>query len=100
MNVKVLREAEEELIEAIAGFEEKENGLGLRLKEEAREAIKWIGENSNTPRLRPNGYRRVNLNLFSYYIAYFVWADTIWILALAHSHRRPEYWLDRKDKVD
>jgi plasmid stabilization system protein ParE len=100
MNLKVLREAEDELNEAIAYYEEKEPGLGRRLKEEARDAINWIGKNFSAPSLRPAGYRRVNLRVFSYYIAYFVWADTIWIAALAHSHRRPEYWIGRKRKVN
>ena len=100
MNLKVLQKAEAELNEAIAYYEEKESGLGLRLKAEARHAINWIGENVNVPRLRPKGYRRVNLKVFSYYIAYFIWADTIWILAVAQSHRRPEYWIVRKSKIN
>jgi plasmid stabilization system protein ParE len=99
MNLKVLQEAEAELNEAIAYYEEKESGLGLRLKEEARLAIRWVGNNPELPRLRPKGYRRVNLKVFPYYVAYFIWADTIWILAVPHSHRRPEYWIGRKSKI-
>jgi hypothetical protein len=30
------------------------------------------------------------------YIAYFVVADTIWIIAIAHGRRLPEYWLKRR----
>ena len=30
----------------------------------------------------------------------FIWADAIWVLAVAHGRRRPEYWLQRKKKVD
>ena len=29
------------------------------------------------------------------YLAYAIWKDTIWILAIAHTARRPEYWIDR-----
>jgi hypothetical protein len=99
MNLQVLQDAEDELNEAIGDYEEKESGLGLRLKEEVRDVIKWIRHNFDVPRLRPKGYRRVNLRVFPYYVAYFTWADTIWILAIAHGYRRPEYWIGRKSKI-
>jgi hypothetical protein len=45
------------------------------------------------------GYRRVNLRTFPYYIAYIVHENTLWILAVAHSHRKPEYWIERKQEI-
>ena len=99
MKVEILHEAEEELYQAVAHYEEIEPGLGIRLKEEARRAIRWVGNNPDLPRLRPKGYRRVNLKVFPYYVAYFIWADSIWILAVAHGHRLPEYWLQRKKDI-
>ncbi|MGK0188595.1 MAG: toxin ParE1/3/4 [Verrucomicrobiales bacterium] len=39
--------------------------------------------------------RRVNLMRFPYHIAYFIWEETIWIVAVAHSSRRPNFWKDR-----
>jgi len=99
MKVEILEVAEEELNQAVVRYEEIEPGLGIRLKEEARWAIRWIGNNPELPRLRPKGYRRVNLKVFPYYVAYFIWSDSIWILAMAHGHRRPEYWLQRKNRI-
>lgn len=64
MKVEILQEAEEELNQAIVRYEEIEAGLGIRLKEEARLAIRWIGDNPELPRLRPKGYRRVNFKVF------------------------------------
>jgi len=52
------------------------------------------------PRLRARGYRRVNLKAFQHYVAYFIWADTIWIVAIAHARQRPEYWLKRKNLIE
>jgi hypothetical protein len=94
-----LREAEDEVNQAIAYYEEIEHGLGIRLKEETRRLGQWIGHNSTVPPFRPAGYRRVNLKVFPYYIAYFILADTIWILAFAHCRRRPEYWIGRKQQI-
>ncbi|MCX6917226.1 MAG: hypothetical protein NT167_30010 [Verrucomicrobia bacterium] len=28
-----------------------------------------------------------------------IWGDAIWVLAVAHGRRRPEYWLKRKKKI-
>ena len=99
MNVEILQEAEDELNASVAYYEDTEAGLGVRLKEEARAVIRWIGENPEVPRLRPKGYRRVNLKVFQHYVAYFIWADSIWIVAIAHGRRRPEYWLKRKGLI-
>jgi plasmid stabilization system protein ParE len=99
MTVEILQEAEDELNEAIAYYEDAGAGLGQRLKEEVRAAISWIQSNPELPRVRPRGYRRVNLRVFPYYIAYFIWGDAVWILAVAHGRRRPEYWMERRRKT-
>lgn len=99
MEIRVIAEAEHELTEAISSYEEIEPGLGVRLKNEVRIAIAWIGEHPTLPRLRPHGYRRVNLRVFRYFIAYALSQDTIWILAIAHGHRRPEFWIERKAQI-
>jgi len=41
------------------------------------------------------GFRRVNLQVFPYYLAYAIHNEVIWILAIAHASRHPEYWIPR-----
>ena len=94
----VLQQAFEELNDAIALYEEQQAGLGLRLKEEVDQHVNWILGNSTIPQIRRGGYRRVNLKIFPYYIAYIIREDTLWILAIAHGHRKPEYWIKRKNE--
>ena len=94
-----LPEARDELLEAVAYYEGEASGLGSRLWEEVDRHIAWIERNYEVPRSRPGGYRRVNLKLFPYYISYIVREPVIWILAIAHGHRRPEYWVDRPKTV-
>jgi hypothetical protein len=65
MTVQILQEAEDELNEAVAYYEDLETGLGQRLKEEVRAAISWIQANPLSPRVRQKGCRRVNLRVFS-----------------------------------
>ncbi len=95
MNLIVLHEAEIEFSESVTYYEKKEEGLGARFRNEVAAATHWIEENPNVPRLRNKGYRRVNLRTFSHYLTYIVRGDTIWIVAIAHAHRRPEFWLNR-----
>ena len=48
------------------------------------------------PRIRPGGYRRVNLKVFPYYVAYVLHQGDVWVLAIAQGHRKPEYWIGRR----
>jgi plasmid stabilization system protein ParE len=42
-----------------------------------------------------HGTRRVVLQRFPYFIVFFDWQDEIYIVAIAHSKRRPGYWKKR-----
>ncbi len=96
MRVVVLAEAERELNDAIGYYDEREEGLGRRLRDEVDRHIRWICEHAGIPRVRQGGYRRVNLEVFPYYIAYVVRDETVWVLAIACGYRRPEYWIGRR----
>jgi toxin ParE1/3/4 len=95
MTLIVLGEAGEEFAESVKYYESKEVGLGARFRDEVVEAVERIVSNPELPRSRPNGYRRVNLRAFPHYIAYVIRDETSWIVAIAHGHRRPEFWIDR-----
>ena len=64
MKLQILAEAQTELGQAISYHEEIEPGLGIRLKNEARDVIQWIFENPELSALKPKGYRRVNFKIF------------------------------------
>ncbi len=96
MKVIILQQAFEEFNDAIEYYGEKQNGLGLKLKEDVDHHVKWILRNSNVPKIRVAGYRRVNFRVFPYYTAYTIKDKIIWIIAIAHSYRIPQYWIKRK----
>jgi hypothetical protein len=58
--------------------------------------VERITEDPFLWRERPEGYRRVNCPVFPYHVAYFIRGETIVIAAVAHGHRRPGYWRERK----
>jgi plasmid stabilization system protein ParE len=95
MRLVILGEAEREFAESIAYYESKEAGLGWRFRTEVVDAVAWIDRNPCLARLRAKRYRRRNLHAFPHYIAYVIREETIWIVAIAHAYRRPEFWLDR-----
>ena len=99
MNLIVLPQAADEFEGAVAHYEDKQAGLGKRFRDEVDQHIRWIVGHADIPRLRPGGYRRVNLKVFPHYITYLQIDDTVWVLAIAHGHREPEYWIERKEDV-
>lgn len=95
MRVVLVHEAEVEFWESVGYYESQELGLGVRFKDEVDRFLEKIEADPLQPRLRPKGYRRVNLSIFRHYIAFIVRPGVIWIVAICHAHRKPEYWLSR-----
>ena len=91
MTIRVLAEAKRELQEAVAYYDGLQPELGRRLWQEIDEHILWVSLHPEVARLRRGGYRRV----FPYFIAYIVRGDLIWVLAIGHARRLPEYWIKR-----
>ena len=96
MKLTILQQADEELYQAAKYYENQQAGLGYKFLDEVEQHVMWIKRNPTTARLRQGNYRRVNLKIFPFYIPYVIHHDTIWILAIAHSYRKPNYWNERK----
>ena len=99
MRIRFVDEAAAEFLEAVSYYEQQQPKLGRRFKEEVQQTLLWLGENAEACRLRPNGYRRLNLRIFPYYIPYILRGSTLWVVAIAHRRREPEYWIGREKKV-
>jgi len=95
MTVRVLAEARLELLDAVERYEREQKGLGRRLWDELEEHLAWITQHPEVAKLRAGGYRRVDLRVFPYFVAYVSREDLIWVLAIGHVRRRPEYWIKR-----
>ena len=94
MKVRLHPMADAELADAVEFYESSRPGLGDRFYRETLHALDWIAKNPDTPRLR-QGYRRVNLPVFSHYITYIIMPNLVWVVCVAHAHRKPEYWMHR-----
>ena len=95
MRVELHPQADAEFAAQVEYYEEKEAGLGVQFYREVMAFLDWIAENPSLPRVRKN-YRRVNLKVFPFYIAYVFERDLVWVLAVAHGKKRPGYWMRRQ----
>lgn len=87
--------AEEEFIEAIAYYESCEPGLGLDFSREVYAAIQNV---TGFPALWPkvdDDIHRCLVHRFPYGVLYSIEPDGVFILAVMHLHRDPDYWKSR-----
>ena len=79
-------------IQCITGdYEAKVEGLGVRFRTEVESSCTAIVQFPLLWRERTDGWRRVNLPGFPYYIAYLVREELILVVAVAHAKRHPDY---------
>jgi toxin ParE1/3/4 len=91
------RRASEELEEAAAYYEELRAGLGLDLMAEIADATRRIQQQPRAySPYKQAGVRKYVARKFPYNIFYRELDDVIWIMAVAHAKRRPDYWTCRK----
>ena len=96
MKIKVLRPALREFLEASEFYEIQQSGVGLRFQKEIWRAIQHIRDYPFAWPAESKDIRRCFVHKFPYKILYYVHKDTVVILAFAHLHRRPNYWVDRR----
>jgi toxin ParE2 len=95
VTIRFLEAGRDDLREAIRYYEAQRPGLGAELRDEIRSAPERIERFPEAWHpLSPNT-RRCRTHRFPYGIIYQVRPDEILVVAVAHLHRRPDYWKDR-----
>jgi len=87
--------AKYEFEDAIEFYELEYLGLGKRFKEEIKKSIKRIVEYPKAWPVERGEIRKYLVHKFPYKILYSTEEDHIYIIAVAHQHRKPNYWIDR-----
>lgn len=95
MEIELHPEADSELIEAAIFYESRVNGLGESFLEEFDKLKLLLLRNPKIGVPVNKIFKRAVLNRFPYSIFYSLEPNVIWILAIAHQRRRPNYWLER-----
>ena len=95
MNLRFHSAATTELEEGGRYYSKLDPDLGLGFRAEISRLIKNIIGNPQMPRERSHRYRRVNFHRFPFYLTYVIRSETIYVMAIAHEKRHPDYWIDR-----
>jgi plasmid stabilization system protein ParE len=88
-------EAETEFYAAIDYYEECQQGLGFDFSIEVHAGIQRILDFPRAWPILEGDLRRCITHRFPYGILYSIEPDRIYILAVMHLHRHPDYWKHR-----
>ena len=95
MKVVFLVQAQNELDDAVVWYNLQAAGLERELLDELDRAIRRaVAFPLSYPEIEPS-IRRCRLARFPYGVIYGIDGDTLVVVAVAHLHRRPRYWIDR-----
>ncbi|CAN5325983.1 hypothetical protein BH23BAC3_BH23BAC3_29580 [soil metagenome] len=96
MYVKFSKYAVLELDDAVEYYNQELPGLGNRFKQHVRDSAQRILEYPTSWSVEKGDIRKYLMHKFPYKLLYSIEEDHIFIIAVAHQHRRPEYWIDRE----
>jgi plasmid stabilization system protein ParE len=85
--------ARQELEDAARYYELEHEGLGERFRQEVKKATRRITRYPQAWSLERGEVRKCLLHKFPYKLLYSIETDHIFVIAVAHQHRRPDYWV-------
>jgi len=97
MNFVFHPEARDELLRAIDYYEANEPGLGEQFYLEIMAVVGRIAQRPGTWPVLEGDVRRCLAHRFPYAVLYNHHTDAVFILAVMHLHRHPDYWKHRPD---
>ena len=89
--------AKRELDDATNFYEMEFEGLGKRFLTEVKKAVVRISEYPKAWSVERGEVRKCLLHRFPYKLLYSIERDHIHVMAVAHLHRKPDYWVERSD---
>jgi plasmid stabilization system protein ParE len=95
VTVRFLETAEIELDQAVHWYDAQALGLGKAFLIEVLSAVDRVERFPEAWHPLSERIRRCRLSRFPYGLIYTIDNSDILVLAIAHLHRRPDYWRDR-----
>jgi toxin ParE1/3/4 len=96
VTIRFIPIARRELTRAAIYYDSRKAGLGDRLLEQVGIGLREVADFPNAHPSIDATYRRYLIRVFPYAIVYRIEIDAIWVIAVAHTSRRPHYWRRRK----
>ena len=95
MNYQFHPDAEQELYEAALRYELEVTELGRRFGNEVERVIQLLLEHPEMGSKIDDNLRHFVLRKFPFSVVYAATIDLVYIVAVAHGSREPEYWRPR-----
>jgi len=99
MKIRFIVPARQELDDAYEWYEREVRGLGVEFLDEIDQAVHRIKAFPESCEVLTGDMRRARLVRFPYGLIYGVDGEWIVIIAVAHLHREPFYWIDRSREL-
>lgn len=91
-------EARGEVSQSVEFYEARLDGLGLRFLAAVEQTADRISVSPEAGAPLAGGLRQRIVPGFPYTVIYRVWEEYVYLVAVAHQHRRPDYWRQRADR--
>ena len=95
MQIEFIEPALIELDDAFEYYNLQASDLGKKFVDEVLETIEIISKYPLSYPKNSESTRKAVLRKYPYNLIYSLFKDKIYIIALAHQNREPEYWIDR-----
>ncbi|MBI4844335.1 MAG: type II toxin-antitoxin system RelE/ParE family toxin [Nitrospirae bacterium] len=95
MKVRFLKPAQAEVDDAVAWYDSQSRNLGTQFLDDLDRAVRRIVAYPLSSTKIEEDLRRCLLSRFPYGIIYGIDSETVVVIAVAHLHREPRYWIDR-----
>ncbi len=95
MKVRFLKPAQSEVDDAVTWYDSQSRNLGTQFLDDLDRAVRRIVAYPLSSKEIEKEIRRCLLSRFPYGIIYGIDSEVIIIIAVAHLHREPRYWIDR-----
>jgi hypothetical protein len=87
--------AQKELFEALTYYDNINSDLGNRFALAFEQALGRIDQFPEAWQQLSNNSHRCRISNFPYGIVYQIRPEGIWVTAIMHLQRKPDYWIDR-----
>lgn len=96
MNLRLLGPAQQELDEAVVWYSAQAPGLGDAFLLETLKSFRMIEQHPAAWHPLSENTRRCRLSRFPYAVIYIADDEGLLVVAIAHLHRKPDYWRNRQ----
>jgi plasmid stabilization system protein ParE len=95
ISVAFAAEAETDVLDAFAWYEERREGLGALFRNAVDAAVTRIAQAPLSPAVQYRDLRHVLVRRFPYAIYYRVYPKAVVVVAVVHGRRHPRVWRRR-----